>query len=85
MGVCSLFARAGSIIAPFMKELTIATSLWVSFAIFTALTITTATLWMLLPETMDIQLPDNVLHSKQVEEGEERVKARRTSHRESVA
>ena len=85
MGVCSLFARAGSIIAPFMKELTIATSLWVSFAIFTALTVTTATLWMFLPETMDIQLPDNVLQSKRVEKGEERVKARRISHRESLA
>ena len=83
MGICSLFARTGSIVAPFIKELTIATSLWVPFAIFTALTIITATLWSFLPETMDIQLPDNVIQSKNVEKEEERVKAIRASRRQS--
>ena len=83
MGICSLFARMGSIIAPFIKELTIATSLWVSFAIFTGLALITATLWLFLPETMDIQLPDNVIQSKNVEIEEERVRARRASRRQS--
>ena len=79
MGICSLFGRIGSVVAPFIKELTIATSLWVPFAIFFGLTCVTATLWLLLPETMDIQLPDNVLQSKRVEEEEEKVRRRRRS------
>ena len=73
MGVCSVFARLGSIIAPFIKELTIATSLWVPFAIFTALTVITAILWTFLPETMDIQLPDNILQTIQVDDEQQRV------------
>ena len=83
MGICSLFARMGSVVAPFIKELTIATSLWVPFTIFTALITITATLWLFLPETMDIQLPDNVIQSKNVEIEEERVRARRASRRQS--
>ena len=83
MGICSLFARTGSIVAPFIKELTIATSLWVPFTIFTGLTIITGIFWLFLPETMDIQLPDNVIQSKNVEKEEERVKAIRASRRQS--
>ena len=83
MGICSVFGRIGSIVAPFIKELTIATSLWVPFTIFTALSIIAGTLWLFLPETMDIQLPDNVIQSKNIEKEEERVKARRASRRES--
>jgi OCT family organic cation transporter-like MFS transporter 4/5 len=71
VGICSIFARIGSMIAPFMKELTLATSLWVSFAIFAALTVATAILWLLLPETMDIQLPDNILQTRKVGAEEE--------------
>ena len=81
MGICSVFGRMGSVVAPFIKELTIATSLWVPFTIFTTLITITATLWLFLPETMDIQLPDNVIQSKNVEE--ERMKAKRTSRRQS--
>ena len=83
MGICSVFARMGSIVAPFVKELTLATSLWVSFAMFFGLTLITATLWLFLPETMDIQLPDNITQSKIVEEEGARVKARRGSRRQS--
>jgi len=79
IGICSVFARMGSIVAPFIKELTIATYLWVPFVIFTALSVLTATLWLFLPETMDIQLPDNVLQSKEVEQQEVKVRARRES------
>jgi hypothetical protein len=69
-----------------VKELTLATSLWVPFAIFFGLTVLTATFWLFLPETMDIQLPDNVLQSRRVEDEEEiimrassRKKTRQTS------
>ena len=83
LGICSVFGRMGSIVAPFIKELTIATSLWVPFTIFTGLTIITGIFWLFLPETMDIQLPDNVIQSKNVEIEEERVRARRASRRQS--
>ena len=79
MGICSIFARIGSIIAPFIKELTIATALWVPFAIFTALTVITATLWLFLPETMDVQLPDTLIQSKNIEAEGEIARSRRAS------
>jgi OCT family organic cation transporter-like MFS transporter 4/5 len=67
VGVCSLFARFGSVIAPFVKELTIATYLWIPFAIYTILTVTTAFLWIFLPNTFDVHLPDNIKQSTRLE------------------
>ena len=50
MGICSVFARIGSVVTTFIQEFTIATSFWVPFTIFFILTCVTATFWLLLPE-----------------------------------
>lgn len=68
MGVCSLFSRFGSMSAPFIKELTLATHLAVPFALFIVLSLTNVITWHWLPNTTDIQLPDTILQSKKVEE-----------------
>ena len=67
-GIVSVFGRTGSITASFVKELTLATSLAVPFALFVFLAATCAFLWMFLPDTTDIQLPDTILQTKKVEE-----------------
>ena len=67
-GICSFFARVGSVIAPFVKELTLATSLAVPVALFVFLAATCAFLWIFLPDTTDIELPDTILQTKRVEE-----------------
>ena len=77
LGICSIFARVGSMIAPFIKELTLATHLAVPFILFIVLALTSSLLWMLLPNTTDIELPDSIFHSKKVEE--EEIKRRRSS------
>jgi len=78
LGTCSIFARIGSIIAPFAKELTNATHFAVPIAIFFVLSTTNAILLMLLPDTTDIQLPDNIFQTKAVAE-DEKIQSRRTS------
>lgn len=78
IGVCSIFSRMGSTIAPFIKELTIATHLSVPFILFAFLSITNVITWQWLPNTTDIELPDSILQSKKVEE-EEAARSRRTS------
>lgn len=72
LGTCSIFARIGSVIAPFIKELTLATHLSVSLIIFASLSVVNALLMMMLPDTTDIQLPDNILQSKEVVEKDHR-------------
>ena len=79
LGICSLFARIGSMSAPFIKELTLATHLGVPVALFTVLSIVNALLWFLLPNTTDIELPDTIIQTKKVEEEAEVVRSRRTS------
>ena len=78
IGVCSLFARIGSMTAPFIKELTLATHLTVPFSLFTILSIANVITWHWLPNTTDIQLPDSILQSKKVDVEAELV-LRRTS------
>ena len=73
IGVCSLFSRFGSMTAPFIKELTLATHLSVPFTLFIFLSLTNVITWHWLPNTTDIQLPDSILQSKKVEEEAEQV------------
>jgi OCT family organic cation transporter-like MFS transporter 4/5 len=77
IGICSIFARIGSMIAPFIKELTLATHLAVPYVLFILMTFTSCFLWTLVPNTTDIELPDTILHSKKVEE--EDIKRRKSS------
>jgi MFS family permease len=83
IGTCSIFARMGSIIAPFIKELTEATHLSVAIGLFCFLSITNVLFLMLLPDTTDVQLPDNIFQTKAVEE-DEKVRSRRASRIGSV-
>lgn len=68
LGVCSVFSRLGSVVGPFMKDLTNVTHLSVSFGLFSVLAILNAILLCFLPDTTDIQLPDNILQTKEVVE-----------------
>ena len=78
LGTCSIFARIGSISAPFIKELTNATHFSVSIGLFLFLSISNALLLMLLPDTTDIQLPDNIFQTKAIEK-DEKIRSRRAS------
>ena len=85
LGICSVFARIGSMTAPFIKELTLATHLAVPFALFLFLSITNVILWIFLPNTTDIELPDTILQSKRVDEEAEQVsRIRRASRLASI-
>ena len=63
IGTCSVFARVGSGIAPFMKELTNVTHLSVSMTIFGLLALMNAFLVLHVPETKGKQLPDTLLQT----------------------
>lgn len=60
IGTCAIFARFGSMVAPFMKELSIATHVSVSLAIFAALSAASAFACTLIPETRGKEMPDTV-------------------------
>lgn len=64
IGTCSIFARIGSVIAPFMKELTNYTHLSVCIGIFLSLCSVNLILIFLVPETGKIQLPDTIGQKK---------------------
>ena len=83
LGTCSIFARMGFIIAPFIKELTLATHFSVAMGLFCFLSNTNVLLLMLLPDTTDIQLPDNIFQTKAVE-ADEKVHSRRASSMASI-
>ena len=63
IGTCSVFARIGSGIAPFMKELTNVSHLSVAMAIFGFLALINAILVLHVPETKGKQLPDTLLQT----------------------
>ena len=63
IGTCSVFARIGSGISPFIKELTLVTHLSVSMGIFALLALLNALLVSRIPETKGKQLPDTLLQT----------------------
>ena len=60
VGSCSIAGRFGSIIAPFIKELTQYTSIGISMAIFSIFSVLDGALVFLLPETSDEEMPDTL-------------------------
>jgi len=66
IGTCSIFARLGSCFAPFVKELTRATHLFVSLTAFSLLSLISMILLTLVPDTTDIQLPDTITQTQAV-------------------
>ena len=66
IGTCSIFARLGSCLAPFVKELTNATHLFVSLLTFSVLAFATIVLLSFVPDTTDIQLPDTITQTQAV-------------------
>ena len=60
VGSCSVAARIGSILAPFVRELNRSTHLSVSIAIFAVLGTTSGFLFLLLPETRNQPIPNSI-------------------------
>ena len=60
IGVCSIFARIGSAISPFIKELTIATHLSVGTSVFGILSAICTILCLFLVETRGKEIPETV-------------------------
>ena len=60
MGTCSFFARIGSSLAPFARQLTEATHLVVVLALYLCMESLNLLLFLFVPETGDIQLPDTI-------------------------
>ena len=60
IGSCSVAARVGSVLAPFVKELTNYTHLSVSFMTFGGLALVNLFLIMWVPETKDREIPDTI-------------------------
>ncbi|XP_023222063.1 organic cation transporter protein-like isoform X2 [Centruroides sculpturatus] len=65
VGTSSTFARIGSAIAPFVKELGQVTHLGVTFGLFGGLAIVSGLLALCLPETNKIVLPDTLEQGEQ--------------------
>ena len=68
IGTCSLFGRVGSVIAPFIKDLTTRTDLFVSTAVFASLSLFNVGLFFLVPETDGIELPDTIRQANKEDE-----------------
>ena len=60
VGSCSVAGRVGSIMAPFVKELSLYTNFGVSMAIFGGLSLATGLVSIKLPETKDKDIPDTI-------------------------
>ncbi|GFQ85420.1 organic cation transporter protein [Trichonephila clavata] len=60
LGSCSMFARIGSILAPFVRELGKATHSSVPNVMFALLAISASLLTLMLPETKGQELPDSL-------------------------
>ena len=66
MGTCSVFARIGSIVSPFVKELTLATSLSASSALYLSFATVNLLLVHLIPESRKLDIPDTIHQKKDV-------------------
>jgi OCT family organic cation transporter-like MFS transporter 4/5 len=60
IGTCSIFARVGSVISPFIKELTKSADLFITTGVFASLSLLNLFLFFLVPETDGIELPDTI-------------------------
>ncbi|KAG1714395.1 Organic cation transporter protein [Nymphon striatum] len=60
IGSCSMVARIGSILAPYVKELGIYTHIYVPPAIYGVLSISSGLFILLLPETKGMPIPDSI-------------------------
>jgi len=66
VGSCSIFARGGSILAPFVKELSQYTNIAVTMIVFATFSLIDGCLVFLLPETKGKALPDSIEEVQQV-------------------
>ncbi|XP_013777238.1 organic cation transporter protein-like, partial [Limulus polyphemus] len=66
VGSSSMFARIGSMVAPFLKELSKFTHTGVPLAIYGALSIIAGLLILLLPETMNRDIPDTLEQGEKI-------------------
>ncbi|KFM67684.1 Organic cation transporter protein, partial [Stegodyphus mimosarum] len=64
IGTCSMWARVGSILAPFVKELGKATHVSVPNIIYAILAVSSGLLALLLPETKGQKMPDSLLEGE---------------------
>jgi OCT family organic cation transporter-like MFS transporter 4/5 len=67
VGSCSVVGRAGSIVAPFIKELTAIASFGASMGIFGTLSVLVGLFCILLPETRDKEIPDTLEEAEHFE------------------
>ncbi|XP_035218749.1 organic cation transporter protein-like isoform X4 [Stegodyphus dumicola] len=70
IGTCSMWARVGSILAPFVKELGKATHPSVPNVIYAVLAVSSGLLALLLPETKGQKMPDSLLEGEHFGEHE---------------
>ena len=64
LGTCSIFARFGSTVAPFVKELNNYTHLSVSVSVFLTLVVVNLLLILFIPDTGKIQMADTIGQKK---------------------
>ena len=60
VGSCSVAGRIGAILAPFLKEVTLASNFGVTMGIFGGLSLLCGLLTLKLPETKDKEIPDTI-------------------------
>ncbi|RWS24126.1 organic cation transporter protein-like protein [Leptotrombidium deliense] len=66
VGSCSVAARVGSVIAPFVKELSALTHPSVTMSLFGSLGTLNALLALILPETKGVEIPDTINEAKKM-------------------
>ncbi|RWS23709.1 organic cation transporter protein-like protein [Leptotrombidium deliense] len=74
VGSCSVAARVGSVIAPFVKELSEHTHSSVTISFFGTLGIVNAVLALILPETKGVEIPDTINEAKKIGESVTEIK-----------
>ncbi|GIX84847.1 organic cation transporter protein [Caerostris darwini] len=77
LGSCSMCARVGSILAPFVRELGKMTHAAVPNVLYTLLALTSSLMTLMLPETRGLDLPDTLQQAEDIDQSKE--KYRKTS------